>query len=160
MQAEWGGEGRLSLNGLLVWILMIALEMTDCKLLLTCAVLISAAKWEIKITACSSVCGGLWVMMTSGRTHTIYTSLCIPYEDKTETDDKNALTTLFPNSMPVIWKPMNQSSRKVCLISSKDVCFLWMSMNHQKHWKNAERNGSHFWWWWWTQHCASRKSEH
>lgn len=34
----------MSLNGLLVWILVIALEVTDCKLLLTSAVLISAAK--------------------------------------------------------------------------------------------------------------------
>lgn len=35
-------------------------------------------------------------MVTSGRTHTIYTSLCIYilYDDKSETDDKNALTKL------------------------------------------------------------------
>lgn len=113
MQAECGVEGRLSLNGLLVWILM-----TDCKLLLTWAVFIPAAKWEIRITArCSLVCGGLWLMVTSARTHTVYTSLCIyiPYEDNTETDHKNAVREKS------VWS------------AQMDGWFLWMLVNHQKH---------------------------
>lgn len=41
------------------------------------AVFISSAKWEIKTTPNPLVCGGLWVMVTSGYTYYTYTHACL-----------------------------------------------------------------------------------